>query len=126
MIEEIADPLMHLIRNSLDHGIESKEERRKAGKPEIGIINLRAIQKGNNVVIEVEDDGMGIDLARVYKKGLERGLLDKNKEYDQRELINVLFSPGFSTAEAVTELSGRGVGLDVVAKNIGKLSGMVD
>lgn len=126
MIEEIADPLMHLIRNSLDHGIESKEERRKAGKPETGIINLRAIQKGNNVVIEVEDDGMGIDLARVYKKGLERGVLDKNKEYDQRELINVLFTPGFSTAEAVTELSGRGVGLDVVAKNISKLSGMVD
>jgi two-component system chemotaxis sensor kinase CheA len=78
------------------------------------------------VVIEVEDDGMGIDLARVYKKGLERGLLDKNKEYDQRELINVLFTPGFSTAEAVTEVSGRGVGLDVVAKNISKLSGMVD
>ncbi len=126
MIEEIADPLMHLIRNSLDHGIEAKEERRKAGKPETGIINLRANQKGNNVVIEVEDDGSGIDLARVYKKGLERGLLDKNKEYDHRELINVLFSPGFSTAEAVTELSGRGVGLDVVAKNISKLSGMVD
>ncbi len=126
MIEEIADPLMHLIRNSLDHGIELKEERRKAGKPETGIINLRAIQKGNNVVIDVEDDGMGIDLARVYKKGLDQGLLDKNKEYDQRELINVLFTPGFSTAEAVTEVSGRGVGLDVVAKNISKLSGMVD
>lgn len=126
MIEEIADPLMHLIRNSLDHGIESKEERRKAGKPEIGIINLRAMQKGNNVEIEVEDDGMGIDLAKVYKKGLERGLLDMNKEYNQRELINVLYSAGFSTAEEITEVSGRGVGLDVVAKNIGKLSGMVD
>ncbi|HTN44013.1 MAG TPA: chemotaxis protein CheA [Nitrospiria bacterium] len=126
MIEEIADPLMHLIRNSLDHGIELKEDRVKAGKPEIGIINLRAIQKGNNVVIEVEDDGVGVDLAKVYKKGLERGLLDKNKEYDQRELINVLFAPGFSTAEEVTEVSGRGVGLDVVAKNISKLSGLVD
>jgi two-component system chemotaxis sensor kinase CheA len=126
MIEEIADPLMHLIRNSLDHGIELKEDRRKAGKPEIGIINLRAIQRGNNVVVEVEDDGSGIDLAKVYKKGLERGLLDKNKEYDQRELINVLFAPGFSTAEEVTEVSGRGVGLDVVAKNISRLSGLVD
>ena len=126
MIEEIADPLMHLIRNSLDHGIESKEDRRKAGKPEIGIINLRAMQKGNNVVIEVEDDGFGIDLAKVYKKGLERGLLDKSKEYDQRGLINVVFAPGFSTAEEVTEISGRGVGLDVVAKNISKLSGLVD
>jgi two-component system, chemotaxis family, sensor kinase CheA len=126
MIEEIADPLMHLIRNALDHGIESKADRRKAGKPEIGTIKLRANQKGNNVEIEVEDDGMGIDLARVYKKGLERGLLDPNKEYDQRELINILFSAGFSTAEEITEVSGRGVGLDVVAKNIGKLSGMVD
>jgi two-component system chemotaxis sensor kinase CheA len=126
MIEDIADPLMHLIRNSLDHGIESKEERRKAGKSEIGIINLRAMQKGNSVLIEVEDDGMGIDLARVYKKGIERGLLDPNKDYEQRELVNVLFMPGFSTAEAVTEVSGRGVGLDVVAKNITKLSGMVD
>lgn len=126
MIEELADPLMHLIRNSLDHGIESKEERRKAGKPEIGVINLRAIQKGNNVEIEVEDDGMGIDLAKVYKKGLERGLLDTNREYDQRELIDVLFSAGFSTAEEITEISGRGVGLDVVAKNIGRLSGLLD
>jgi len=126
MIEEIADPLMHLIRNSLDHGIELKSDRLKAGKPEVGIISLRAVQKGNNVVIEVEDDGMGIDLAKVYQKGLERGLLDKNKEYDQRELINVLFTPGFSTAEEVTEVSGRGVGLDVVAKNISKLSGLVD
>ena len=126
MIEEIADPLMHLIRNALDHGIESREERRKAGKPQSGIINLRAAQKGNNVVIEIEDDGMGIDLAKVYRKGLERGLLEKNKEYDQRELINLLFTPGFSTAEEVTEISGRGVGLDVVAKNIGKLSGLVD
>jgi two-component system chemotaxis sensor kinase CheA len=126
MIEDIADPLMHLIRNSLDHGIELKEDRLKAGKPEIGIINLRAIQKGNNVVIEVEDDGVGVDLAKVYKKGLERGLLDKNKEYDQRELINVLFTPGFSTTDEVTEVSGRGVGLDVVAKNISKLSGLVD
>jgi len=126
MIEEIADPLMHLIRNALDHGIESKADRRKAGKPEIGTIQLRANQKGNNVEIEVEDDGMGIDLARVYKKGLERGLLDPSKEYDQRELINILFSAGFSTAEEITEVSGRGVGLDVVAKNIGKLSGMVD
>ena len=126
MIEDIADPLMHIIRNAIDHGMESKNERRKAGKPEVGIISLRAMQRGNNVVIEIEDDGEGIDLAKVYRKGLERGLLEKNKEYDQRELINLLFTPGFSTSEEVTELSGRGVGLDVVAKNISKLSGMVD
>jgi two-component system, chemotaxis family, sensor kinase CheA len=126
MIEEIADPLMHLIRNSLDHGIESKEDRKKAGKPEVGIINLRAMQKGNNVVVEVEDNGSGIDLSRVYQKGLERGILEKDKEYDRQQILNVLFNPGFSTAESVTEISGRGVGLDVVAKNITKLSGMVD
>lgn len=126
VIEEIADPLMHLVRNSLDHGIESKEERRKAGKPEAGVIHLQATQKGNHVVIEVEDDGRGIDIARVHKRGVERGLLEENKEYDQREVMNVLFSPGFSTAEEVTETSGRGVGLDVVARNISKLSGMVD
>jgi two-component system, chemotaxis family, sensor kinase CheA len=126
MIEEIADPLMHLIRNSLDHGIETKEERKKSGKPEVGIINLRAIQKGNNVVVEVEDNGSGIDLSKIYQKGLERGILEKDKEYDRQQILNVLFSPGFSTAESVTEISGRGVGLDVVAKNITKLSGMVD
>lgn len=126
MIEAIADPLMHLIRNALDHGIESGEERRKSGKPEIGIINLRAMQKGNNVVIEVEDDGTGIDLAKVYQKGLKRGFLDKDKEYDRQELLDLLFRPGFSTTETVTEVSGRGVGLDVVAKNITNLNGMVD
>lgn len=126
MIEEIADPLMHLIRNSLDHGIETKEVRRKANKPETGIIHLRAMQKGNSVVIEVEDDGGGVDLAKVHRKGLERGLLEKDREYSPRELITVLFTPGFSTADKVSEVSGRGVGLDVVAKNIGRLSGMVD
>lgn len=126
MIEAIADPLMHLVRNALDHGIESKEERRKSGKPDIGIINLRAMQKGNNVVIEVEDDGAGIDLAKVYQKGLKKRLLDKDKEYERQELLDLLFRPGFSTTETVTEVSGRGVGLDVVAKNITNLNGMVD
>jgi two-component system chemotaxis sensor kinase CheA len=126
MIEELADPMLHLIRNALDHGMESRQERLKAGKPEVGTISLRAMQRGNNVVVEIEDDGRGVDLARVYHKGLERGLLDKNKEYTERELLNVLFQPGFSTAEKVTELSGRGVGLDVVAKNITRLSGLVD
>jgi len=126
MIEDIADPLMHLIRNSLDHGIESKEARIIAGKPEIGLVCLRAMQKGNSVVIEVEDDGSGINSERVYQKGIETGVLEKNKEYDQQQILSALFTPGFSTKENVTELSGRGVGLDVVAKNITKLSGMVD
>lgn len=126
MVEDLADPLLHLIRNALDHGIESHEERVKAQKPEVGTIHLRAIQKGNHIVIEVEDDGGGIDADRIYKKAKQRGLIDPAKKYSERDLINFLFLPGFSTAEQVTEISGRGVGLDVVAKNISKLSGLVD
>ncbi|HXC62381.1 MAG TPA: chemotaxis protein CheA, partial [Nitrospiria bacterium] len=126
MVEEIADPLMHMIMNAIDHGIESKEDRLKAGKPEAGVIQLKAAQKGNNVVIEVQDDGRGIDLAKVYQTAIKKGLTDKNKEYEKREILEFLFMPGFSTRDQVTEISGRGVGLDVVALNISKLSGMVD
>jgi two-component system chemotaxis sensor kinase CheA len=126
MIEAIADPLMHLIRNAIDHGLESKEERVAAGKPESGNLNLRATQKGNNVLIEVEDDGQGIELQAVYQKAIEKNLADPKKEYSPKDLINFIFLPGFSTSKAVTDLSGRGVGLDVVAKNIAKLSGMVN
>lgn len=126
MVEDLADPLLHLIRNALDHGIESHEERVKANKPEVGTIHLRAIQKGNHIVIEVEDDGGGIDTSRIYKKAQQRGLIDRGKQYSEGDLINLLFLPGFSTAEQITEISGRGVGLDVVAKNISKLSGLVD
>lgn len=126
MVEEIADPLMHLVRNAIDHGIEGKEERLNGGKPEAGTIKLSAQQKGNSVVVEVEDDGAGVDLSKVYKKALERGLLEESKEYSQKELFSFLFLPGFTTKEEATDISGRGVGLDVVAKNIGKLGGMVD
>ncbi|HLF85877.1 MAG TPA: chemotaxis protein CheA [Nitrospiria bacterium] len=126
MVEEIADPLMHLVRNAIDHGIEGKEERLSGRKPEAGTIKLSAQQKGNSVVVEVEDDGAGVDLSKVYKKALERGLLEESKEYGQKELFNFLFLPGFTTKEEATDISGRGVGLDVVAKNIGKLGGMVD
>lgn len=126
MVEEIADPLMHLVRNAIDHGIEGKEERLNGGKPEAGTIKLSAQQKGNSVVVEVEDDGAGVDLSKVYKKALERGLLEESKEYGQKELFSFLFLPGFTTKEEATDVSGRGVGLDVVAKNIGKLGGMVD
>lgn len=126
MIEEIADPLMHLVRNAMDHGIETKEERRRVGKPKVGIINLRAMQKGSNVVIEVEDDGRGIDLARVSRKAIEGGFLEKDREYSRQDLLNTIFKAGMSTAETITEVSGRGVGMDVVARNITKLSGMID
>ena len=126
MVENLADPLLHLIRNALDHGIESREERINAKKPEVGTLWLRAIQKGNHIVIEVEDDGGGIDADRIYQKAQQRGLIDPGKTYSERDLINFLFLPGFSTADKITEISGRGVGLDVVAKNISKLSGLVD
>ena len=126
MVEEVSDPLMHLIRNALDHGIESKEERRASGKQEVGTIWLRASQKGSNVVIEIEDDGRGIDLERVYETAVQKRLIPPGKEMSPREIINLLFLPGFSTRESVTEISGRGVGLDVVAKNVTRLSGLVD
>jgi two-component system chemotaxis sensor kinase CheA len=126
MVEAVADPLLHLIRNALDHGIEPKEERGHTGKPEIGTIHLSAVQRGNTVAIEVVDDGRGIDLGMVYQKALQKGIAEKDKTYNQQELLNFLFLPGFSTATRVTEVSGRGVGLDVVSKNLARLNGMVD
>jgi len=126
MVEAVADPLLHLIRNAIDHGIESKEDRKLAGKPEIGTIQLSAVQRGNTVAIEVSDDGRGIDLERVYQKALQKGIAEKEKTYSQNELLNFLFLPGFSTANHVTEVSGRGVGLDVVSKNLARLNGIVD
>lgn len=126
MIEEISDPLMHLVRNALDHGIESKEQRKAVGKPEIGTIWLRAAQKGSSVVIEVEDDGRGINPEKVYEKAVQKGLVSPGTEMIEKDIINLLFLPGFSTRDMVTEMSGRGVGLDVVAKNVTRLSGIVD
>lgn len=126
MVEEIADPLMHIIRNAIDHGIESQEERIKAGKKEIGTIRLSAKQKGNHVVIEVEDDGGGIDFRKVREKGVEKRLIGANTPFTEKEAIDLLFTPGFSTSKTVTEISGRGVGLDVVKKNLVKLNGTID
>ena len=126
MVESIADPLLHLIRNALDHGIESKDDRRRSGKHEGGTIHLSAAQKGNTVVITVADDGAGINLAKVYETALSKKLAVPDKEYSQKEIIDFLFQPGFSTAETVTEMSGRGVGLDVVARHLAKLNGLVE
>jgi len=126
VVEAVADPLLHLIRNAMDHGIEPKEVRKVAEKPEIGTIHLSALQRGNTVVIEVSDDGQGIDLDKVYQIALQKGLTEKGKTYSQQELLNFLFLPGFSTTNRVTEVSGRGVGLDVVSKNLTQLNGMVD
>ena len=128
VIDEIGDPLIHLIRNSIDHGIESPEERLKAGKPEFGTVALRAYPDGNTVVIEVEDDGAGINADKVLGKAVSKGLVT-TKEAEtmtHQEIVNLLFKPGFSTAEVITDLSGRGVGLDVVKTKIESLNGTVE
>lgn len=126
IIEELGDPLMHIIRNSIDHGIESPEEREKAGKPITGKITLNGYQKGNHVVIEVSDDGRGIDPEKVLNKAKEKGLVSKDAILTKQEIYELLFTPGFTTKETVSETSGRGVGLDVVKNNISALSGMID
>lgn len=128
VIDEIGEPLIHLIRNSADHGIESKEEREKLGKPPSGHINLKAYQVGNNVVIEVDDDGQGIDLDKVKQKAIERGLLKKDmaNNLSQKDIIELLFKPSFTTSDKITDLSGRGVGLDVVKTKIEQLGGAVE
>ncbi|MBR6360054.1 MAG: chemotaxis protein CheA, partial [Lachnospiraceae bacterium] len=128
VIDEIGDPLTHLLRNSADHGIETAEERVKLGKPETGTISLNAYQEGNNVVIEVTNDGRGIDVEKVKNKAVERGLYTREQAdlLTDKEAIDLLFKPSFSTAEKVSDLSGRGVGLDVVKTNIEKLGGDVE
>jgi two-component system chemotaxis sensor kinase CheA len=126
IIEDISDPVMHIVRNSIDHGIESPEERAAAGKDEKGTITLSSFQKGNHVVIQVDDDGSGIDLARVRQKALKLGMIQTLDEVNDREALDFIFRPGFSTNETVSEISGRGVGMDVVRTNIAALSGMID
>lgn len=126
IVEDLADPLMHIIRNSLDHGIEPAQRRLAVGKPECGTISLVAAQKGNHVVIEVHDDGRGIDPVMLRAKGIEKGLLSADANQSKQELFGLLFHPGFSTREEVSEFSGRGVGMDVVKNNISSLSGMID
>lgn len=126
IVEDVADPLMHIIRNAIDHGIEAPENRLAVGKPEYGTVRLASFQKGNHVVIEVEDDGAGINLAKVKQKALSKGLLQTTEGISDREALDLIFMPGFSTADAVTDVSGRGVGMDVVRNNIAAVSGMVD
>ncbi|MDR0639692.1 MAG: chemotaxis protein CheA [Spirochaetaceae bacterium] len=125
VIEDLLDPIMHSVRNSVDHGIESAEERRAAGKPEEGMVLLRAANEGNMIVIEIADDGKGIDVEAVKAKAIERGLLHPNKVLPDVEAFQLIFEPGFSTAKSITAISGRGVGLDVVKRSIEKLNGTV-
>lgn len=126
IIEDISDPLMHIIRNAIDHGIESPAERLLLGKDEMGTITLSSYQKGNHVVIEVIDDGRGMDVEKIARKALERGVVTSVDQLSEREILDLIFLPGFSTADTVTDLSGRGVGMDVVRTNISAVSGMVD
>ncbi len=128
VVDEIGDPLMHLLRNSADHGLESAELRKERGKPEVGSIYLDAYQDGNNVVIEVRDDGNGIDVEAVKNKAIDRGVItaEQGENMSDKEIIDLLFSAGFSTAKQVSDVSGRGVGLDVVKSKIEALSGEVE
>jgi two-component system chemotaxis sensor kinase CheA len=124
IVEELVDPLMHIVRNAFDHGIENAEERRAAGKPAEGAIRIEATQRGNDVVIAVADDGRGIDPERVRAKAVERGLVPAGAQLSQRELLDLVFAPGLSTRSEITETSGRGVGMDVVRSNVSALGGI--
>ena len=128
VIDEIGDPLQHILRNAADHGLESNEERIKAGKPEVGSIYLNAFQQGNSVVIEVIDDGGGIDVEKVKRKAIEKGTItpEQGEVMSDKEIIDLLFRPSFSTAEQISDISGRGVGLDVVKTKIEALGGNVE
>jgi two-component system chemotaxis sensor kinase CheA len=126
IIDEIGEPLVHMIRNSVDHGIESPEVRVARGKTPTGTILLSAMQESNHVLITIMDDGSGIDAAAVRRKAVDRGLLKADEAIADRELVQLIFSQGFSTAETVSDLSGRGVGLDVVLKSIERLNGLVE
>ncbi len=126
VIDEIGDPLVHIMRNAIDHGIESPEERKAAGKAETGQISLRAFHQGGNIVLELWDDGKGLDREAIIKKAMEKGLLSKSDGISDEEIFGLIFLPGFSTAKVVTDVSGRGVGMDVVKKNIEKLRGKVE
>ena len=125
VIDDLLDPIMHSVRNSVDHGIEASEVRKAAGKPEEGMILLKATNEGNMIVIEISDDGKGIDVEAVKSKAVERGILNPNKVLTDVEAFQLIFEPGFSTAAQITSISGRGVGLDVVRRSIEKLNGSV-
>jgi len=126
VIEMIGDPLTHIIRNSVDHGIETPEERIAAGKPEVGIITLDAYHEGNHIAITVADNGGGLDIPKIYNKALEKGLIGEREELSEKDIANLIFLPGFSTADKVTDISGRGVGMDVVKKALNSLGGLID
>jgi two-component system chemotaxis sensor kinase CheA len=126
VVEEIGDPLVHMVRNALDHGLETTAGRLAAGKPETGTVTLRAYHQGGSIVIELQDDGRGMDPDRIYKKAVEKGVVPAGAVLSREEIFALIFAPGFSTAEKVTAVSGRGVGMDVVKRNISKLRGKIE
>ena len=126
VIEEINDPLVHIIRNSVDHGIEPQDERIAKGKPADGLVRLNAFHKGGNIVIEIEDDGKGLCKDKLLKKAIEKGLVEESASLSDQQIYNLIFAAGFSTAEKITDVSGRGVGMDVVKENVERLRGKID
>lgn len=128
VVDEIGDPLIHLIRNAMDHGLETPDERAEAGKPRTGTLVLSAVHEGNSIIISIKDDGRGIDTDRVGRKAIEKGLITEEQlaAMSQREMFDLIFLPGFSTKDKASDLSGRGVGMDVVKTNIKKLNGLIE
>ncbi len=126
MVDMLYDPLVHMIRNSIDHGIESPQRRKEVGKPEMGKIFLRAFQKGGYIIIEIEDDGQGLNRAKILKKAQTKGMIPQDTSLTEYQIDNLIFEPGFSTVDKVTDISGRGVGMDVVKKAIERLKGKVE
>ncbi len=125
-IDILSEPLMHIIRNSLDHGIQEPDVREKNGKPRKGTLSLQAYHQGNNVIIQIKDDGMGIDSDKIYKKAIEKGFIRAGTQLSKKEIYNLIFLPGLSTSKSLTKISGRGVGMDVVRKKIANVRGEVE
>ncbi|WP_127470370.1 chemotaxis protein CheA [Thiomicrorhabdus aquaedulcis] len=126
MLEQLTDPLVHIVRNSIDHGIESPAVRAAAGKPEMGTVKMAAFHQGGNILIQITDDGAGINHERIAAKAIEKGVIEADHNMSREEIIDLIFHPGFSTADVVSDISGRGVGMDVVRRNIRGLGGSVD
>lgn len=126
VMEKIGDPLVHLVRNSLDHGLETPDKRLAAGKPEMGLLHLNAYHQGGNIVIEISDDGAGLNEQKILEKAIDRGLVSADEQLSSEKIHELIFMPGFSTADVISDVSGRGVGMDVVRKNINSLGGSVE
>lgn len=126
MLEQLTDPLVHIVRNSIDHGIENPADRIAAGKPEKGVVKMAAFHQGGNILIQITDDGAGINIDKVRQKAIEKGVIDPDSNLSHEEVVDLIFHPGFSTADVVSDVSGRGVGMDVVRRNIRGLGGTVE